>query len=123
MKMKKLIFIVMLLTSSQIFSQTNINLPIQSTDNSKQKQLLDLNPSLKNLEVDPSLKNENLDSKYPVESIPIKNQSLFDYVFDWSKIIKTLIKENLTLQFLIVMGVIYSGYLKFKKKKEDSLKE
>ena len=121
--MKKLIFIVIFLTSNQIFSQTNGNLPIQSTDNSKQKQLLDLNPSLKNLELNPSIKDENLDSKYPVESIPIKNQSLFDYIFDWLKTIKTLIKENLLLQFLIVMGVIYSGYLNFKKKKEDSLKE
>lgn len=113
--MKRFIFVVMLLlTSGQIFSQPNSNLPIQSTDNSKQKQLLDLNPSIK---------NENLDSKYPEESIPIKHQSFFDYIFDWLKTIKKLIKENLSLQFLIVMGVVYSGYLTFKKKKEDSLKK
>jgi hypothetical protein len=99
--MKKYILVLMLTVMSQVHSQSNENRPVISNDNTKQTQLIEINPPIQNI---------GLESKYQSESPPKKTDSVFDDTISW-------LKKNEFFKFFSIIVIVYLGYTRFKRKK------
>jgi hypothetical protein len=86
---------------SQVHSQSNESRHVTSNDNTKQTQLIELNPQTPNI---------SLESKYQSEIVPKKTDSVFDDTISW-------LKKNGFFKFFSIIAMIYLGYTRFKRKK------